>query len=221
MARRAWDGSCYTRQQFAEHYGGLREWEAAGATVYEERRRATDGCLGTIQQFKEKFGGTAEWGNAPAELREDPNDSTSGKVYTKQDFTEHYGGTSEWDAAPPTETRIAPDGKAYSRKGFIDNFGGTVEWESAQGRVAPNGKVYNEHTWPLPSGVFGATMGWGMAKSAKKQKRDNDEGGHWCTGCGTWKPFSGFSGAQRRRGGATRKCFECLPQGAIDAGKAK
>jgi len=60
--RLADDGEHYTKAEFAEHYGGDDEWDAA--TPKAETRVADDGESYTKAEFIEHYGGTTEWDDA-------------------------------------------------------------------------------------------------------------------------------------------------------------
>ena len=70
------DGNAYTKDEFVQAYGGLKEWEdAAGNST-------------TTQEEVE------------VERRIDPSD---GNLYTKEEFIQAYGGLKEWDKATSDE----------------------------------------------------------------------------------------------------------------------
>ena len=108
------NGAVYTRAQFAEHYGGEDEWNAA-------RRRS--GSRNGSRQTSVRLGVDEALASDPSEsdsIEEDASErrydvgrsmlsvlkskksmraDADGAVYSRQDFIDFYGGTSEWDAA--------------------------------------------------------------------------------------------------------------------------
>ena len=110
------DGNAYTKDEFVQAYGGLKEWEdaAGNSTTQEEVERRID--------------------------------SSDGNLYTKEEFIQAYGGLKEWDAATSDEKntneveeeeeeelRIDPnDGKAYNKAEFLFEYNGLTEWNNAK-----------------------------------------------------------------------------------------
>ena len=77
------DGGAYTKEEFAEAYGGLAEWETAA--VRSEGAAEADA--------------EAEPAAGREPLRRvDPSD---GGHYTQEEFEEAYGGLAEWEDAAP------------------------------------------------------------------------------------------------------------------------
>jgi len=127
------DGNAYTKEEFIQAYGGLKEWDLASNEV-------SQGQNAPLNQFSSISTSLEE------ERRVDPSD---GNLYTKNEFVQAYGGLKEWDMAAesqgiPTissvkeeeeeeELRIDPnDGKAYNKAEFQFEYGGLTEWNSAK-----------------------------------------------------------------------------------------
>eukprot|EP00659_Diplonema_papillatum_P006654 gene6654-10203_t len=196
------DGKAYTKEEFAECYGGAKEWAAAQRVGGAAAQR---GAADSKNKPGEKVDSSVSPSRAAkgsrsgdSERRVDPAD---GKAYLKSEFVACYGGTKEWDGARPidrptlqaSEVHDAPesdtveyrrdpaDGRAYTKKDFVECYGGMKEWKQAE-RVDAREVVKDVRRIDPADGkrytkqdfvdCYGGTNEWDRAKEAMPEVRE-------------------------------------------------
>eukprot|EP00756_Hemistasia_phaeocysticola_P025342 Hpha_TRINITY_DN16001_c1_g1::TRINITY_DN16001_c1_g1_i1::g.121372::m.121372 len=190
--RKDTDGKWYTKSEFIEQYGGLKEWNAKAAPAQGK---------GAGKGAGRPAGGQQKGAKGGEEKRKD----TDGKMYTRAEFVKQYGGTREWDARGAAQKRAAvgpaiipgqaekrkdTDGKWYTMEEFRKQYGGLAQWNQRAPAAASRGAGVAARGGGARGAGVANLKGPAVVAGGEEKRKDTD--GKWYTRQDFLKQYGGL-----------------------------